>query len=150
MPRTADAAAHGFDLEILFEEGVLLALSRGRSSTVCGALSTAITPNSSVADNKSSTCTVPMLARSIFVLPPATGMLMEPERSSTTTIAVCSLRISLRRSMETGRSFQRRTVVAARGIGFSPPVTMSPAPVSSTRGQSFHTVLTDLAGHHIF
>ena len=89
---------------ILFRKKAFCCLSAEASfRIICGELSTAITPNSSVGESKSSTCAVPRLARSIFVFPPETGMLIEPERSSTTTMAVCSLRISFRRSIETGR-----------------------------------------------
>ncbi len=68
----------------------------------CGALSTAMTPISSIGESRSSTCTVPRSARSILIRPPLMGAAMLPERSSATEMASDILRCSRRISIETG------------------------------------------------
>ena len=71
---------------------------------ICGELSTASTATLSCADSILMHSAVPRLARSIFCLPPFTGIDMLPDRSSATAIATRFLRCSSRSSIEIGRT----------------------------------------------
>ena len=107
-------------------------------TTRCAAVSTAQTAMRSSSASMSSTSAVAWSARSIFVRPPSTGIVIEPERSSATAIAIGNLRCSRRSSSETGRMSSTGDLCQPPGPNaLRPPVSARPPPASRTQAATF-------------